>query len=108
MFIENSDAYEVNAPEEFDGKEIGFSIWGPGDADSFFQDLVEILIALKAKEIYAVCFHDDGFEWFDALEKGRLKTIYVSGENGKFDHLFFEDDALSKFVSLYKRNEYIR
>ena len=63
---------------------------------------------LKAKEIYAIYFHDDGFEWFDALEKGRLKTIYASGENGKFDHLFFEDDALSKFVSLYKRNEYIR
>jgi hypothetical protein len=107
LFIDGCDDFDVTGPSEIDDKKFRFGIWGGSGADDFFQDLSIILTDLKVQEIYALYYHDDGFQWVDAFEEGQLKTIYNSDSGLDYDSLLFEDDPLSSFIELYKQNKLV-
>ena len=85
LFIDGCNEFDVTGPFEIDDKKFRFGVWGGSGADDFFQDLSIILTELKVREIYAIYYHDDGFQWIDALEKGQLKTIYNSDSGLDYD-----------------------
>ena len=107
LFIKGCNEFDVTGPFEINDKKFRFGIWGGSEADGFFEDLAIILTDLKVQEIFAIYYHDDGFQWIDALDEGQLKTIYNSDTGLDYDNLLFEDDPLSSFIELYKQNKLV-